>query len=253
MIIANLATYPARAHILEQAVTRLAPQVETLNVVLNEHDEIPAWMAKFENLNPVLPEEDFKDIGKFVPQAPVNSIVILVDDDLIYPADYVSRMVDGAMAAGIFEGKGAIGGLHGTHYRKILSRVSAKDLAKVLLRRNFRVGAFRKTWCFWKALNHPVRVDQIGTGTAILPARLMPNLEVMQSGKRYADVKLAQWAHQNEIPIVALPRPEGWLLGDDQEETIYSTFTSKMPNDLSREISEFAFKVPGSGEAWFAP
>jgi len=60
MITANLATYPPRREALEKVVAAISPQVDRLNVVLNEYDAVPAELQKYPNVVPLIPETDLK-------------------------------------------------------------------------------------------------------------------------------------------------------------------------------------------------
>lgn len=250
MIVANMATYPARAAALREAVQRIAPQVDRLNVVLNEYDAVPEWLKEMPGVFALIPDEDLKDIGKFYPGVADSDVVILVDDDLLYPSDYVSHLVREATAAGLLSGRGGIGGLHGTIYTGFLDNLSIRVALRVLYHRAWRVGSFRRMLSYWDELAKPVQVEQIGTGTAILPGHLMPALPDMISGKRRADVQLAGWAHRNNVPIVALPRAQGWLKSNEQDDSIYAAYTRHMPAELSGEIKKFAGLIEGAGNQW---
>ena len=129
MLIANIATYPPRAGRLEQMMSIIAPGVDRVNLILNEYDDIPAHLAKRGNVVPVIPEEDTKDTGKFLPEVGDSDLVFLVDDDLIYPTDYFSRSADLYEALG--EGKW-VGGYHGTFYSKFPKKITPKKLLQAV-------------------------------------------------------------------------------------------------------------------------
>lgn len=250
MIVANMATFPAREEILKGAIFKLSPQVDALNVVLNEFSLIPEWIKEYKNVNVRIPDQDHKDIGKFLPEVAGDDVVLLVDDDLHYPEDYVKNMIHAANESGVLEGCGGFGGLHGTVYTKISDGITPRLLARTVLNLHLRVGTLRQTYNYWDGLSVATRVDQIGTGTAIFPGRLMPPFEFMRSGQRRADVRLARWAFEKQIPVICLPRPDRWLLGAEHDLTIYESYTARMPKELSNEIKSFAFKTPGRGKEW---
>ena len=250
MIVANLATYPAREASLKLAVAQLSPQVNKLNIVLNEYLAIPEWIKEYGNVYPVIPDIDYKDIGKFLPSVQPDDIVILADDDLGYPVDYINRLVHEAKEAGLLNNRGGIGGLHGTIYTSVFQDLSFKTLLRVAAFGSWRVGSFRKNFNYWESLSENTRVDQIGTGTAIMIGSMMPPMSFMETGRRRADVRLAQWAFEKKTPIVALRRGQNWLEPTEQDQSIYAAYTRRMPKELSMEISTFAFKNPLSGKKW---
>lgn len=87
-----MATFPARREIIPTVLETLTNQVDQINLCLNEFKEIPKEFSKFSKLNPVIPDMDYKDVGKFVHTVSDDDDVILVDDDIIYPPDYVERL-----------------------------------------------------------------------------------------------------------------------------------------------------------------
>ncbi len=115
MIVANLATYPPRRDGMLDVVRALAPQVDRLNVVLNEYDVIPAELASIDRVVPVIPEENTMDVGKFYVQPAAEDLVMYVDDDIYPRADFVSRSVERFCALG--PGKW-LGGYHGVAVSK---------------------------------------------------------------------------------------------------------------------------------------
>jgi hypothetical protein len=86
MIVANLATYLARLRRLPTIVAALAPQVDLLNIALNEYAQIPAELPSSSNVRPLLLDVGYKDVGTFYPTTRTDDMVFLVDDDLMCPA-----------------------------------------------------------------------------------------------------------------------------------------------------------------------
>lgn len=113
MKVANLATYPPRHASMLDVVRALAPQLDRLNVVLNEYEQVPQDLDAFSNVVGILPEHDTKDAGKFLPDVSDADYVFLVDDDLIYPDDYVARTIASFEALGP---SGFVGAYHGSLY-----------------------------------------------------------------------------------------------------------------------------------------
>ncbi|AUU83942.1 hypothetical protein [Leclercia sp. LSNIH1] len=91
MIVANMATYPARKSIIETTVPQIAKQVDKLTICLNEFTSIPNFLNEIPNVEPIVPNEDFKDVGKFILKHQDNDDVFYVDDDIIYPDNYITK------------------------------------------------------------------------------------------------------------------------------------------------------------------
>ncbi|MBD3679359.1 MAG: hypothetical protein HUJ27_13305 [Rhodobacteraceae bacterium] len=244
MIVANLATYPPRRSNLLHVVQALAPQVDRLNVILNEFDSELPELDAFETVRQILPNYDTKDVGKFYPNVSDADFVLLVDDDLLYPDDYVAKTIERFEALG----KGRyLAGYHASLYQLPAVSVSPKKMWKWLKFREDRIADHRKVFVFYKGLPKAVVVDQIASGTAIIRGADMPPHEYMQGSQKFVDVRLAKWCFEQGIRPVAMPREAGWIGQVRFEETIYHGFTRQNPAHVAEEIWSFAFKVQGRG------
>lgn len=241
MIVANLATYPPRRDGMLDVVRALAPQVDRMNVVLNEYTEIPAELAAFANVHPVIPDENTMDVGKFYVEPAPDDIVFYVDDDIYPTNDFVATTVDRFHALG--PGRW-LGGYHGSIYAK--PRLSSPVSWLRYSRR--RIAGYRTVHACDAALNRSLVVDQIATNSAIIRGSDAPPYSYMRDSRRFVDVRLARWCHERGIIPVCLPRDRGWLkIGRYGAESIHNTFTSRHHQHVADEIWTYAFKVPGRG------
>jgi hypothetical protein len=243
MIVANLATYPPRRARLPAVVRAVAPQVDRLNVVLNEYDAVPDELPRLDGVVPILPPEDTKDTGKFLPDVTGADEVFLIDDDLDYPPDYVSHTLAELRACG---GGRVAGGYHGSIYVRPRIGLSRRKIRRYFGYGPDRVMESRKSYNFFRGLPRPVIVDQVGTGTAVMRGADMPPFAYMADARMFVDVRLARWCFEQEIPLVCLPRADGWLTGHDFDERIYD-FTRTFPAHVVSEVSTFAFRNPRRG------
>lgn len=248
MIVANLATYPPRAHRLEAIVSALAPQVDLLNIVLNEHRSVPDSLPRRANVRPIVPDLDYKDVGKFHPQVAADDLVFLVDDDLNYPPDYVDATRRRIEALGSAP---CVYGYHGTIYAKPSFGLSPKRLGRWLRYGPDRILEGKQLYWFRHALAQATIVDQIGTGTAALFGRSMPPMDYMLSSRKFVDVRLARWCFERSIEMVCLPRAEGWLTEERQADRIYD-FTRRNPPEVAAEVASFAFRNARRGRTYGA-
>lgn len=246
MLIANLATYPPRAGRLEQMMSIIAPGVDRVNLVLNEYEEIPAHLAKHKNVFAVIPEEDTKDTGKFLPKADKNDLVFLVDDDLIYPADYFSRSAEIYEALG--EGKW-VGGYHGTFYSRFPKKLTPRKLLQVLPVSLGKAEPFKNTYHYSKKLTQHRRVAQIGTGTAVLRGNLMPPFDYMRSSQKFVDIRFGRWCAEQGIKMVCFAREKDWIGKIAFPVTIRNSFTRHLPQEVVAEIRSYALDLPDMGKA----
>ena len=114
MKVAMIASIPEREQMLERTVESLRPQVDEIRVALNEYSKIPAFLNKHEV---VMLDNEKGDAGKHYFADQFEGYLLSCDDDLIYPPDYVEKMI-----AGVDQYKCACT-LHGRvyNYRPILN------------------------------------------------------------------------------------------------------------------------------------
>lgn len=245
MIIANMATFPPRQHALEAAVRRIAPQVDRLNLCLNQFDEVPGFLSGISNIHAEIPDQDLKDLGKFMFDADPKDDVFLVDDDLEYPENYVARSLEVRERLARNSGHNCIFGYHGTIYIRPSLVRSLKDIAK---RRGLRwslLGRERKVYAYHRGQEDARFVAQLGTGAVLAKGSQLPPLSFMMGADRRADVRFARWALDRKMPLVSMPKEEAWIpRGGDDEFAIFKTYTSKLPDAFVREVLSFAFRVP---------
>lgn len=249
MIIANMATFPARADTLEQAVRAMAAQVDKINLCLNEYSEIPAWAASISNLNAVIPESDLKDLGKFMFTHGNEDDVFLVDDDIDYPRDYVAETLRERDAVEARIGRYLVVGYHGTIYlRRRKPAKFIKDVLKGRFSNAYQIGHARIVHVYYERLDRPRVMAQLGTGTVCTRGKFMPPLAFMMGAARRADVRFASWCLDQRLSMVALPRAEGWIPATVNDDvSIYRTYTAKLPDEFVAEVASFAFRVPQRG------
>lgn len=246
MISARMATFPARENRLLESLERLAPQVDEILLCLNEYESVPAEVSKMPKVHAIIPRLDAKDTGKFMFNAEPHDHVFLVDDDIEYPSDYVSRTLDSALATGMTEK--AIFGYHGTIYRRFHLK---RRTINALLGRGlgpYPPGALKDLYPYYAALLTPRIVSQLGTGTVYCLGENLPSFSIMEDAQKRVDVRLASWAAGVRKPMISLPRAKGWMpsTGDD-ETSIYHNFTRHLPSEMTAEIASFCYRVPGAG------
>lgn len=188
-----MATFPARLANLPAVVAALLPQCDLLSVYLNEFDAVPDCL-KAERIRVTLGRDaagDLKDNGKFFDVAAhPEGYHVFVDDDLIYPPDYVARLVEGIRAFGYR----AIVGFHGTTY--------LEPLASYIKNRAVLP---------YFAQSRAALVDQLGTGTTGYHTSTFTVDRTAFETTGIADLWFARDAAARGVPLAALERPAGWL------------------------------------------
>lgn len=247
MIVANMATYPKRSTTLMTAVHTIAPQVDLLNVVLNEYETVPPEISGIANVKAIIPEHDTKDAGKFYPDAAGADFVFYVDDDVIYPEDFVKKSIHSVEATKV---QHFLAGYHCSIYYKPVFSLKYKELkrfARFYISPHY-IARFRKIIHFGIDLNAPIYVDQVATNAALMRGADAPPYEYMKDSQKFVDVRLAKWAWEKDIARICLPRRAGWLQTSDVDESIMETFTLRHFPHVGREILTFAFKGNNIGE-----
>jgi len=236
---AVMATFPPRESVLRQTLPRAAGLVRDLTLVLNQFDRVPGWVRDIPGVTPLIPERDWKDLGKFLPLANRTGWIVMFDDDILYPKDYVTRSMEEIRKIGSPEG--TIFGHHGIVYTRPRFLTNPKQLLQVARAGHFRPGVFRTTIDFRQDVAVPWRVDQVGTGTVFARAEDLIPLEDVLGAERRADIRLASWAYRTGRSMICLPHPAGWLKDLGAPESIYKLHTRRFPRDLTDEIATFAF------------
>lgn len=235
MIRAHMATFPDRLSVLPQAVGSIAAQVDRVYLVLNDYAEVPGEIAAIGNVEPIIPETDLKDVGKFLPEAAPDDLVFLADDDIHYEPGYVQALVSAGEALGLDR---AVVGYHGSIY----GDVGANGVND------------RSIYSFYRPRRKTIRVDQLGTGVMMALGRNVAPLSHMIGSQKFVDVRyaawlqargVASWCIRREAPLATQLFPKGAGRG-----SIYKTFTLTNPETVTAEILQFAGKAEGIGEAY---
>jgi hypothetical protein len=222
-IYANMATIPKRIFHLETVVNSILPQVDQLNVYLNNFEEVP-WFLNNPKINVVQSQEhgDRGDAGKFFWSDKVNGYYFTIDDDILYPADYVERLKEALDK----RGKKCAIGVHGEIYGNSI-RHWTKDRVETL------------HFYYENKKDRPVMV--LGTGCALFHTEFLKVDPEDFKIPNMADVWFAVICHRNLFFRVVIAHEFGWLniLHIPQEETLWgktTAFEKENPNEISKEV-----------------
>lgn len=243
MIVGNMATYPARESTLEFVLDNVAPQLDRLNVVLNQYAKPPAFLSKHGNVTAILPPRDLRDVGKFLPDCRDATLVFLLDDDIIYPGDYVAVSIRLAQAIG--ERKAAMS-YHGLLFRKLGFRGKPHWLKHVLRYKRY-IHKYVDYFDFRSEVGESRVVDMIGTGVSLFRPENLPDFEYMAGSDTSVDVRVGLWCLERGIAPIVLKHPLNWLKSIEYGENIHRDHTSRHKKSVSDEIWRFAFKQKDRG------
>jgi hypothetical protein len=194
-VAATIASYPARFAYLGRVVERIRPQVDTVFVYLNNTTRVPTFLRRPDVVTTLGDNAagDLRDGGKFYPidRLADYEICLTLDDDIIYPPGYAKAM---CVHLDRFDRDSAVG-VHG-----------------VLVREPFvSVQKSRRSFHFTAELGAYVPVNLLGTGTMAVVTAHLSDLGHAQLQPGAVDVSFAGFANRVGMPLIAVPRGEGWL------------------------------------------
>ncbi|TRW98744.1 hypothetical protein FNJ84_04100 [Paracoccus sp. M683] len=199
MIQANLATFPPRAGILMQTVQTILPQVDRLCICLNGYDRVPAHLGDDARIQTMIPDRDLKDAGKFAFAAGADDMVFTIDDDILYPPDYVARTI---AAFDRLDPSDNVLGYQGNAW-------VFKDRKQKYGWRNF---------LFHKPARNVIKVDILGTGTACQLGRNLPSLDQVISAAGFIDLRHSRLHVQQGRSQWILPREKDEIASNMRAE-----------------------------------
>ena len=193
--VATIATMPSRAPGFQKVLAAIRPQVDHVFVYLDGYDAPPGFLHGMDGVS-VQRAEDLGDLHASsrmlcLQRLPSPAVVVVVDDDILYPPDYVDTL------AGMLhhmEGR-AIVGVHGRIF--LPPHESYVRDAMVL---HFNNG-----------LEKPCHVHELGVGTC---AFVSSALDVdPRQWDRYDmnDITIALEAQRRGLARVAVARAADWL------------------------------------------
>ena len=241
-LIGGMASIQRRESSLALAVKSLAPQLDSFFIYLNDYEEVPKWLLSFKNVTPILSKDaqgDLGDSGKFYKLYQHHGEEVYfftVDDDIIYPSNYVSNSVLGLKR---YEGQ-ALCSYHG--------RVFQDDVLPLR-------GYFKNSLQKQKLLhfNADVLTDESvhfgGTGVMCFDLRYIniPS-EIFNKEKNAADIFIGVHCQLKKIPIIVLAHRRHWLIPSPIESVQASIFGVASIQDspvsiINRELCGYINKL----------
>jgi len=192
-VIAGVASIPSRCHSLRLVIESIVGQVDQIEVVLNGYDVVPEWL-NIPRVSVVTSQDagDHADNAKFLGMQKYDDcIYFALDDDILYPNDYVVRMLDCLSRFGA----GVAVGVHGAFVPE--SPVTFLS---------------RRVFCFWDALAFDAPCSYLGTGTIAVMRKVMPASPLdLFTDKGMSDLFVAAHLKSKGIPAICVNRPKNWL------------------------------------------
>ncbi len=202
-VVAGMATAGKRES-LYASVTSIASQVRELYVYVNcktlfLNEKYPS-NVKFvydENLG------DIGDLGKFFPKIKENEYLATVDDDIIYPEDYIKSLLLNIKEK-------SIAGVHGIIFNFPIFNYYTRN---------------RNVIHFEKSCEKTTEVDVIGTGTSLLPYELISTFDLKKNlqFKNMADIAITYLCNEQGFKKIVIPRKSKWLKEIPSKNSIFAS------------------------------
>jgi len=219
--VATIATMATRLKTFQKVLPVIHSQVDHVFIYLDGYSARPTFLASFDRITVRIAEElrDLHANSRYLclEDLKVPTVVASVDDDIIYPWNYISRLVDLLQR---LDGH-AIVGVHGRIFTPP-HRSYAWDA--VALHFSYRV-------------EHPCHVHELGTGTCAFVSNIF-NVNPKDWGRTDTDdIDVAIEAQRRGLPRIAIARPAGWLkpLAEKQADSLWAR-TLKDDSEQSRRM-----------------
>ncbi|SLN57107.1 hypothetical protein ROA7450_02966 [Roseovarius albus] len=214
----------------------IAPQVDRLFLCLNEYTEIPAALNRFPNVEPLIPDKDLMDAGKFAFPAEKDDVVFTIDDDIIYPKDYIERMLQFADKVDLEQ-----------------NSIGYQAHAWVFKKRFGKHGW--RNFLFGKECKKIIKVDVLGTGTVCAMGKNMPSLDDMITSAGFVDFRFSRHQIKCGVNMWTLPRDEGYVQGNLPDElwesSLFQTVNRQRAPGMQIEMRKLMQEVqPNAGRPW---
>ncbi len=196
-VTANIATQPSRFEFLLEMLKSIEGQFDEIRIYLNNFREIPHQLREY---NCQL-GKDLTDNGKFFWSENEGEYYFTLDDDIIYPPDYVEKTIPLIKDRIVtYHGRNLFG-LNQPYYNN------------------------HKVYSFHNALKSEVKLDVGGTGVMAFNTNIFKPTIWKSPNQKMTDLIISLEATMYGIELVCLPRKINWLKPIEYlNEGIYTEF-----------------------------
>lgn len=228
------ASVKQREEQLKVALASIYDQVDEIHLVLNWYNEIPIWIQQltkvYTYLNPtnqnahdaiwfrMIGLEAIDNLTSAAENCEAHRYYFVIDDDLLYPENYISEMVDAIER----HERNAVITAHGANIVR-----PVKDYFEC-----------RKTYGFSDRLERDIFVDIAGVGCSAWHSSTIQPTPNDFPIPFCRDLWFSILAKKNDVPLISLRRPTQWILPLQTEgETVYElTRSNKKLKALKNRI-----------------
>ena len=205
--ILNVASYK-RINSLIKTIESIYHQCDEINICLNNYDgDIPKQFLD-EKINLIFTDNSKGDAFKFLNLENSDGYYLTIDDDLIYPPNYVEYMISNCKK---YNNKKIIT-LHGKNFDEfpIISYYNSK----------------KQIYHFLDEQNKDIKVQYGGTGVMCFHTSLLKTSIEYFKYPNMADVWIGNLAKNNNLEIICVSRPKNFITQIGQTETIYNSYSN---------------------------
>lgn len=220
-IIAGIASIPENIDMLEKVVESIINQVDILYVGLNNYKSVPEFLKKYDNkIFCTLLINEKGDAAKYYMAEYCQGYYLSIDDDILYPKDYVKKMVSKIREYNFT----SIITAHGRTMKKgkIKSYYNDHD----------------QTYNCFAPNDKDTFIDVPGSGVAAYHTSMLKIKYQDFENPNMADIYLMKFAKQNNLQIMCVEHTFDWLQYLSHEKTICRTYkkNDKIQTNLYNSI-----------------
>lgn len=182
-ITANIATQPSRFESLLSTLDSIKGQFDEVRIYLNNYSNVPEELQSYTTHI----GQDLTDNGKFFWSSNSNEYYFTLDDDIIYPPDYVEKTLP------------LIGDRVVSYHGRRLTGLDKQYYDN------------HKVYIYNDELETERKLDVLGTGVMAFDTDYFTPTLWKTENHKMTDLLIALEAHMWNIPIVCLPRKNNWL------------------------------------------
>lgn len=213
-VIVGLSSVPQREKTLQCTIQSLIHQADEIHVYLDGYSQEPEFFSALQPAPIVHRSEagkQLRDLGKFkaLLMQKNPAYMFTVDDDIVYPPDYVATLI---RKIDSYQRK-AIVGLHGVQIPEQPT--------------GYLTG-YRKVFHYRRALESDKAVNLLGTGALAFHSTVFDSLRFCPRHPGMSDIDFAIACKQLHIPMVCIARHADWLqdIAPANGKSLYSEFKS---------------------------
>jgi hypothetical protein len=206
---ANIATYPKRFPLLLNMLESIRGQFDEVRIYLNEYKEVPEELKEYTTHI----GKNLTDNGKFFWSTNKNEYYFTLDDDIIYPPDYVKKTLPQIKDRIVTYHGRKLKGLNRSYYRK------------------------HEVFHCTRVQHYPQIVDVGGTGVMAFNTNKI-HIDIADSlPRKMTDILVGLTAAMNKYPIVCLTKTSMWISCQQEvDRGIYDFFV--MDDSVQTKLSD---------------